>query len=122
LTKQAALFSPFFFALIAAIPASAQQAQEPATQEAPSKSGQNPGQETNPETAPAEEQRWNLFWQATSIGQMHGTFRSPYAGVNSLSNKTELDASITTTLFLGLRLFRNTQLYFAPAPSAETNG
>jgi len=57
---------------------------------------------------------WNLFYQATSIGQYHGTFRSPYAGANSLQDYPERDVSLTTTLFFGLRLDRNTQLYFDP--------
>lgn len=62
--------------------------------------------------APAE--RWNLFYQATSIGQYHGTFHSPYSGPNSLQDYTERDVSLTGTLFLGLRLFRDTALYFDP--------
>ena len=62
--------------------------------------------------APAE--RWNLIWQATSIGQYHGTFPSPYKGAFSLQDYAERDASLTTTLFLGLRLAANTQLYFDP--------
>jgi high affinity Mn2+ porin len=64
--------------------------------------------------APAEAQRWNLFYQATSIGQYHGTFPSPYSGPFSLQNYTERDVSLTTTLFLGLRLEKNTSLYFDP--------
>jgi high affinity Mn2+ porin len=59
-------------------------------------------------------ERWNLNYQATSIGQYHGTFRSPYAGPNSLQDNPERDVSLTTTLFLGLRLDQNTQLYFDP--------
>jgi high affinity Mn2+ porin len=59
-------------------------------------------------------ERWNLFYQATSIGQYHGTFRSPYAGANSLQDYRERDVSLTTTLFFGLRLDQNTQLYFDP--------
>jgi len=62
----------------------------------------------------ADAQRWNLYYQATSIGQYHGTFRSPYAGPNSLQDYPERDVSLTTTLFFGLRLDRNTQLYFDP--------
>jgi high affinity Mn2+ porin len=62
----------------------------------------------------ATSERWNLFWQATSIGQYHGTFPSPYEGQFSLKNYPERDVSLTTTLFLGLRLDRNTQLYFDP--------
>lgn len=60
------------------------------------------------------QERWNLFYQATSIGQYHGTFHSPYAGPFSLQDYTERDVSLTTTLFFGLRLTGNTLLYFDP--------
>ncbi len=63
---------------------------------------------------PPDEERWNLFYQATSIGQYHGTFHSPYSGPFSLQDYPERDVSITTTLFFGLRLGQNTQLYFDP--------
>jgi high affinity Mn2+ porin len=59
-------------------------------------------------------ERWNLFFQATSIGQYHGNFPALYEGANSLSNRPERDVSLTTTLFLGLRLSDHTQLYFDP--------
>ena len=65
-----------------------------------------------PDTAPPE--RWNLYYQATSIGQYHGTFDSPYEGPLSLRDYQERDVSLTTTLFFGLRLEDNTQLYFDP--------
>ena len=58
-------------------------------------------------------QRWNLFFQATSIGQYHGSFHSPYEGPLSLVGHPEAEASITSTLFFGLRL-GNTQFYFDP--------
>jgi high affinity Mn2+ porin len=61
-----------------------------------------------------EAERWNLFYQATSIGQYHGTFSSPYAGPFSLRDHPERVVSLTTTLFLGLRLSPTTQLYFDP--------
>jgi hypothetical protein len=64
--------------------------------------------------ANVETDRWNLFYQATSIWQYHGQFHAPYEGVNSLENYTERDASLTTTLFLGFRLGKNTQVYFDP--------
>src|SRR5450432_1999318 len=64
--------------------------------------------------APAEPERWNLFYQATSIGQYHGQFHSPYAGPFSLQNRMERDVSLTTTVFFGLRLEKNTALYFDP--------
>jgi high affinity Mn2+ porin len=64
--------------------------------------------------SPQEQERWNLFYQATSIGDYHGTFPSPYEGPFSLQDTPERDVSLTTTLFFGLRLERNTQLYFDP--------
>jgi high affinity Mn2+ porin len=64
--------------------------------------------------APPSPERWNLFYQATSIGQYHGTFHSPYSGPFSLQDYMERDASLTTTLFFGLRLEQNTALYFDP--------
>lgn len=66
------------------------------------------------QTPQTDPDRWNLFWQATSIGQYHGTFPSPYEGPFSLQDYPERDVSLTTTLFFGLRLDQNTQLYFDP--------
>lgn len=68
-------------------------------------------QQTQP-PAPVLPERWNLFWQATSIGQYHGKFRSPYEDEFSLQDYPERDVSLTTTLFFGLRLDQNTQFYF----------
>jgi high affinity Mn2+ porin len=71
--------------------------------------------QTTPQTpATPETEWWNLFYQATSIGQYHGTFYSPYAGSNSLQDYPERDVSLTTTLFLAFRLEHNTFLYFDP--------
>jgi len=67
-----------------------------------------------PQAAPADPERWNLFWQATSIGQYHGTFPAAYTGPNSLQDYSERDVSLTTTLFFGLRLEDTTYLYFDP--------
>jgi high affinity Mn2+ porin len=59
-------------------------------------------------------ENWNLYYQATSIGQYHGTFNALYQGPLSLQNNPERDVSLTTTLFFGLRLDKNTTLYFDP--------
>src|ERR1017187_8703427 len=67
-----------------------------------------PANSAAPDTEPASE-RWNLFSQATSIGQYHGSFRSPYSGQFSLQGHPEAEASLTTTLFFGLRLAPNTE-------------
>src|SRR5450631_377219 len=71
-------------------------------------------EDTRLSDAPVEPERWNLFYQATSIGQYHGTFRSRYSGPFSLQAYRERDVSLTTTLFFGLRLEQNTVLYFDP--------
>jgi high affinity Mn2+ porin len=62
----------------------------------------------------SQPQPWNLFFQSTSIGQYHGTFPSPYSGQFSLQNHPESVVSLTATVYLGLRLTRNTGLYFNP--------
>lgn len=59
-------------------------------------------------------ERWNLYYQATSIGQHHGSFYSAYEGPLSLSSHPESEASLTTTLFFGLNLGDYTQFYFDP--------
>ncbi len=69
--------------------------------------------------APASQQdqapeRWDVSWQATSIGQYHGAFPALYSGPLSLSDQPEAEASLTTTLFTALRLARYTALYFDP--------
>src|SRR5262245_48040991 len=64
--------------------------------------------------AQPKNERWNLYFQATSIGQYHGDFQAPYSGPLSLVNHAEAEASLPSTLYLGLRLARNTQLYVNP--------
>jgi high affinity Mn2+ porin len=59
-------------------------------------------------------ERWNLYYQATSIGDEHGTFHAPYTGPLSLQDYTEHDVSLTTTLYFAARLGANTQLIFDP--------
>src|SRR5436190_3571458 len=61
-----------------------------------------------------ESERWNAVFQVTSIGQYHGAFHAPYSGELSLVSHREAEASLTSTLFLGLRLSRNTLLYVNP--------
>jgi high affinity Mn2+ porin len=63
---------------------------------------------------PPDPEKWNVYWQATSIGQYHPAFPALYTGTFSLFNHAEAEVSLTTTIFLGLRLWRNTQLYYDP--------
>ena len=69
---------------------------------------------SQPPPDPTPPERWNLFYQATSIGQYHGTFRAPYSGPFSLQNYSERDVSLTTTLFFSVHLASNTVLTFDP--------
>ena len=66
------------------------------------------------DASPAAPERWNLYFQATSIGDEHGTFYAPYQGPLSLQDYPEHDVSLTTTLFFAARLSANTQLIFNP--------
>jgi high affinity Mn2+ porin len=59
-------------------------------------------------------ENWNLYYQATSIGDYHGTFPAAYQGPLSLQDNTERDVSLTTTLFFTARLQQNTFLVFDP--------
>jgi high affinity Mn2+ porin len=69
----------------------------------------------DPAATPADPgEKWNLFYQATSIGQYHPGFRSPYSDLFSLAGHPEAEASITSTFFFGYLLARNTQFYFDP--------
>jgi len=47
---------------------------------------------------------WSLHYQATTIGQWHGSFPSLYQGANSLPPYPERRASVTGTVFFALRL------------------
>lgn len=63
---------------------------------------------------PADTERWNLYWQATSIGQSHPAFSALYSGPLSLLPHAEAEVSLTSTLFFGYRIARDTQFYFDP--------
>ena len=61
-----------------------------------------------------EPEHWNAKFQATYIRQAKPGFPAAYSGVNSLSPDAEKSYSFTSTAFLGLRLARDTELYFNP--------
>src|SRR5580693_6378503 len=58
---------------------------------------------------------WNFHFQLTVISQAHPGFNAKYSGMNSLADTPEFGAtSITTTLFLGKKLWRGAAFYFNP--------
>src|ERR1700677_1455592 len=58
--------------------------------------------------------RWSFHYQATVIDQYHGKFNAPYSGKNSLQDTTEQDISVTSTVFLGYRLWKYGAIYCNP--------
>lgn len=57
---------------------------------------------------------WNFHYQSTIITQMHPAFHANYSGNNSLKSNNESNTSISTTLFLGARIWKGAALYFNP--------
>jgi carbohydrate-selective porin OprB len=54
---------------------------------------------------------WQVHAQATTVTQTHGDFPSPYQGPNSLRPDREWATSFTTTLMIGWRPIKGTELY-----------
>ncbi len=63
-------------------------------------------------------ENWSTHFQLTVINQLHSGFKAAYSGVNSLSNEVEPSAtSITTTLFVGRKLWQGAAVYVNPEVS-----
>jgi hypothetical protein len=61
---------------------------------------------------------WSSHFQLTVINQIHSGFHAKYSGMNSLSDTVEPSAtSITTTLFLGRKLWKGAAIYANPEVS-----
>ena len=62
--------------------------------------------------------KWTIHFQLTVISQDHSGFRALYSGMNSLADTVEpIASSITSTLFLGRRLWKGAAFYFNPEVS-----
>ncbi|MCX6283616.1 MAG: carbohydrate porin [Bacteroidetes bacterium] len=72
------------------------------------------------DTTPVQDQWWNLHFQSTVLAQYHPAFTAKYSGMNSLEKNAESTVSITSTLFLGARLWKGAQAYFNPELSGGT--
>jgi high affinity Mn2+ porin len=55
---------------------------------------------------------WSMHFQETTITQYHPAFNAQYSGANSLNNNEETATSLTSTLFLGRKLWENSEAYF----------
>lgn len=58
--------------------------------------------------------KWTYHFQQTTVWQAHPSFHSPYSGQNSLYSGSESALSLTTTLFLGRKLWKGAAIYFNP--------
>jgi len=57
---------------------------------------------------------WNFHFQFTGIIQYNPSFHSPYSGQNSFLSKSERAFSVTSTAFLGRKLWPGASVYFNP--------
>ena len=64
--------------------------------------------------ASSDAQEWNIHFQTTTVTQTHGSFTSPYQGPNSLNPNFEIPSSVTSTLFVGHKLWRDAYLFVNP--------
>ena len=60
---------------------------------------------------------WSLHFQQTVIKQWHGGFAAPYADSLSLQARENAKLSLTTTLFIGRKLWKNAAIFFNPEVS-----
>jgi high affinity Mn2+ porin len=57
---------------------------------------------------------WNFHFQFTGIVQYNPAFASPYTGQNSFLPKTDPAYSVTTTAYIGKKLWRGASVFFNP--------
>jgi high affinity Mn2+ porin len=74
----------------------------------------NPSAAANANQALPESDEWNVHAQTTILPQGYPSFRSPYAGTNSLPGSGQIQQTWTTTAFLGARLWDGGEFYFDP--------
>ncbi|MGZ3254296.1 MAG: carbohydrate porin [Burkholderiaceae bacterium] len=60
------------------------------------------------------EETFSIHGQATIVSELHNGFAARYSGPNSLSNQREVKTSVTSTLFVGTRLWNGAELYYNP--------
>lgn len=57
---------------------------------------------------------WNVHGQSTFIEQGYPSFRSPYAGPNSLQGSGQTSDTVSATAFVGFRPLAGTEIYINP--------
>jgi len=62
----------------------------------------------------AKEERFSVHVQTTVITQYKPYFKAKYSGDNSLTSQEESETSLTSTLFIGARLWKGASAYINP--------
>lgn len=68
----------------------------------------------------ADDAENTFHFQATTVSQLHPSFDSPYFGQNSMSGPYESRTSLTSTIFVGHKLWKDGALYVNPELTALT--
>src|SRR6478736_5747018 len=58
--------------------------------------------------------KWSLHFQQTVIPQYHFNFKAPYTGKNSLQPEEKMQVSLTSTMFIARKLWKNATAVFNP--------
>jgi hypothetical protein len=67
-----------------------------------------------PEPNPDSSAKWSFHFQLSIVNNWHGHYHFPYAGALSLDSNAESKLSMTSTLYIGRKLWRNAFVYFCP--------
>ena len=62
----------------------------------------------------SQDKNWSLHFQQTIIPQHKPKINAPYSGDNSLSDSSETQTSLTTTIFIGRRLWKGAAIFYNP--------
>jgi high affinity Mn2+ porin len=68
----------------------------------------------NAQPSDSSSQEWNFHFQQTIVVQYHPPFSAKYSGTNSLDTSEPAQTSLTSTFFIGGRLWKNAEAYINP--------
>lgn len=66
------------------------------------------------QTCFSQDKNWSIHFQQTVIPQHKLKITAPYSGENSLVDTSETQTSLTTTIFIGRRLWKGAEVFYNP--------
>jgi high affinity Mn2+ porin len=66
------------------------------------------------QTSFSQDKKWSIHFQQTIIPQHKPKINAPYSGEFSLSDSSETQTSLTTTIYIGRRLWKGASLFYNP--------